>query len=342
MNSLTNRLRIARDFLGRRAVCAGRPVEFSIELTSRCNLKCVMCPRDDHAERGLGAISRETFERILEQTGRHLEFAYLHLAGEPLLHSQFDELIAEATRRGLATGLSTNGILLDAERAARLIDSGLSTLVISIDGTDAATYRAIRGADSFERVVANAEGFLRLKAKAGRGPRTVMQMTCMHENEHQTGEFVRRWRSLGADTVRLKRFFTFAGTVEDRSYDQPDSGRTAVPGRRPPCFLLWRQMAFYYDGTAVSCCHDFLHRSVLGDINRQTLAEIWNGPAMVEMRRRHLEGRQDEIQLCARCDQPRVGLPHVAGTTLLNAAAAKKALFAAERLARLAHLRSPY
>jgi MoaA/NifB/PqqE/SkfB family radical SAM enzyme len=287
-------------------------------------------------------MSQETFGRILDQTGRHLEFAYLHLAGEPLLNPQYAELIAEATRRGLSTGLSTNGILLDADRAARLIDSGLSSLVISIDGTDAATYRAIRGADSFERVVANAEGFLRLKAKAGRGPRTVMQMTCMHENEHQAEQFVRRWRALGADTVRLKRFFTFAGTVEDRSYDQPRNPGSGATGRRPPCFLLWRQMAFYYDGTAVSCCHDFLHRSVLGDINRQTLAEIWNGPAMVEMRRRHLEGRQDEIPLCGKCDQPRVGLPHVAGTTLLNAGAAKRALFTVERLARLAHLRTPY
>lgn len=375
MNSLTNRIRIARDYLGRRALCHGMPIEFSIELTSRCNLKCIMCPRDDNAERGLGNMRLETFQRIIDQASQYLEFTYLHLAGEPLMHPQFGEFIEYAASKGIQTGISTNGTILDRRRAEILINSKLADLIISIDGEDRETYRRIRGADSFRKVVENAETFLQLKRAAGRGPYTVMQMIVMNENAHQAKQFYRHWKQLGADAVRLKRFFNFAGNVEDRSVNQPkliqltngqngssngdrnadgdtDNGHSnglrkkvalqAEVGRRQPCFLLWRQMAFYYDGTAVSCCHDFLHESVLGNIHHQTLEEIWNSPVMVDMRRKHLEGRQHEIPLCAGCNQPTVSVPEVLGATVLNASATKKALIAVERMARLAGIQTPY
>ncbi|MCS6805920.1 MAG: radical SAM protein [Acidobacteriota bacterium] len=385
MNSLTNRIRIARDYLGRRALCDGMPIEFSIELTSRCNLKCIMCPRDDNAERGLGNMKMETFQRIIDQASQYLEFTYLHLAGEPLMHPQFGEFIEYAASKGIQTGISTNGTILDRRRAEILINSKLADLIISIDGEDRETYRRIRGADSFRKVVENAETFLQMKRAAGRGPYTVMQMIVMNENAHQAKQFYRHWKQLGADAVRLKRFFNFAGNVEDRSVNQPKlvqltngngngtgqsasstgqgngTGQSASSagngngtgvkkkivlqaesGRRQPCFLLWRQMAFYYDGTAVSCCHDFLHESVLGNIHQQTLEEIWNSPVMVDMRRKHLEGRQHEIPLCAGCNQPTVSVPEVLGATLLNASVTKKALIAVERMARLAGIQTPY
>lgn len=381
MNSVSNRMKVARDYLRKRALCDGMPIEFSIELTSRCNLKCIMCPRDDEAARGLGNMKLETFRRIIDEASHYLEFAYLHLAGEPLMHPRFGEFIDYAASKGIKTGVSTNGTILNRERSEVLINSPLETLIISIDGTDEEVYKRIRGADSFRKVVSNGEQFLKLKREAGRGPYTVMQMICMNENSHQTKEFVGHWKRLGADAVRLKRFFNFAGNVQDRSYNQKpaqsqggrkgDGNGSSQPGlvriqsgagrsdngrgkgheegtangagpRRPPCFLLWRQMAFYYDGTAISCCHDFLHQSELGNIHEKTLKEIWNSPLMVEMRRKHVEGRQAEIGLCAGCNQPQVNLGTVMSTAILNAATTKRALIAAERIARLAGIQTPY
>ncbi len=337
MDSLANRIRLARSYLGKRVLCDGMPVDFSIELTSRCNLKCVMCPRDDDSVRGLGNMQLATFQRIIDEAAQYLEFAHLHLAGEPLMHPDFGAFIDYAAAKGVRTEISTNGTMLDEARGQALIDSKLTNLIISIDGTDAATYKKIRGADSFDKVVRNAEQFLRQKQAAGRGPYTIVQMICMNENASQNDEFARRWKALGADAVRLKRYFNFAGHVEDRGYDQPEQ-----KPERQPCYLLWRQMAFYYDGTAVSCCHDFLHQSELGNIHTHTLAEIWNSPVMVAMRQKHIEGKQSEIPLCAGCNQPQVGLPQVLGTAALNGATAKRVLVTLERVTRRLGVRSPY
>ena len=330
MGSLGNRLRLARDYVTRQTHSSGRPVELSIELTSVCNLQCTMCPRDDEAPRGLGYMAFDTFRRIIDQCAAGLEFAYLHLAGEPLLHPEFDRFIDHAAGRGVRIGLSTNGTILTRRRARRLVASRLDTLIVSIDGTDAETYRRIRGANSFAKVVRNTEQYLEIKEAAGRGPYTVIQMIYMRENAAQARAFCRRWRRPGVDAVRLKRFFNFAGEVEDRSVTVAPPARNG----RQPCLLPWRQIAFYYDGTAVACCHDFLHKSELGNIRRQDLEEIWNGPVMQDIRRRHAAGEQAGIALCAGCNQPRVSVLQLAGLTALNGRRAKRSLIAAERLAR--------
>ncbi len=340
MNSLANRVRITRDFLAKRVFCDGMPIEFSIELTSRCNLQCVMCPRDDDAERGLGNMRFDTFRRIIDEASEYLEFTYLHLAGEPLLHPRFAQLIDYAAEKGVKTGLSSNGTVLSPRRAEALIESNLDTLIISIDGVDEQTYEKIRGPKSFNKVVRNTENFLRAKTAAGRGPFTVVQMICMRENQHQAKVFCERWRELGADAVRLKRFFNFAGNVENLG--NGSNGGSEPAGVRPPCLLPWRQLAFYYDGTAVACCHDFLHESVLGNIHHQSLGELWNSPAMLELRRKHVAGRQSEVKICANCNQPKTGLPTVLGVTALNARTAKRTLIAMERYTQRLGLKSPY
>ncbi len=337
-----NRCRIAWDFLSKRSACSGLPIEFSIELTSRCNLKCVMCPRDDGADRGLGNMRMETFRRIIDEASEYLEFTFLHLAGEPLLHPRFAEFIDYAAEKGVTTGLSTNATILNAARRKSLVDSRLQYLVISIDGTDATTYEKIRGAQSFAKVVENTESFLDQKRLAGRGPYTIVQMICMEGNRRQAKEFARRWKKRGADAVRLKRFFNFAGNAEDQTGDVKVSPAATGGDPRPPCFLPWRQMAFYYDGTAVACCHDFLHQAELGNIHEQGLREIWNSTPMRGIRAQHVSGKQADIALCAGCNQPRVSASKVLGATLLSAERTKRILINLERFAQRAGLGAPY
>lgn len=336
---LKNRIDLAGDFFRKRSVCTGMPLEFSIELTSRCNLKCVMCPRTENTRRGLGQMTMPTFERILDEAAQYTEFFYLHLAGEPLLHPHFTDFITAAASRGIRVGMSTNGTLLDDEKAAILLQSNLDMLVVSVDGTDAQTYEKIRGVDSFGTVVANINNFLDRKKGSAAGPYTVLQMICMEENLGQAGSFVSYWKKRGADAVRLKRFFNFAGDVKDLSGGK---GAGSHAAGRPPCFLLWRQMAIYYDGTVVSCCHDFLHKSESGNINQQPLGDIWNSATMVEMRRQHLAGRQQEIPLCAGCNQPKMNIPSLLGVTLLDDFTSKKVLILLERVCRRLGLPTPY
>jgi len=113
--------------------------------------------------------------------------------GEPLLNPEWP-LIAEALRaEGLKVWLLTSGLALakHARRAAGLFDS----ITVSLDGTDAKTYAAIRGLDAFDKVC---EG---IRSAADHGVRAGIRVTLQRANYRMLPEFVDLAKALGALSV---------------------------------------------------------------------------------------------------------------------------------------------
>ena len=81
-------------------------------------------------------------ERALNEMGRYLVYLNLYFQGEPYLHPQLNELVAMAHARGIYTSTSTNAHFLRPERCDAIVRSGLSRLIISIDGMTQETYSA--------------------------------------------------------------------------------------------------------------------------------------------------------------------------------------------------------
>ncbi len=80
----------------------------------------------------------------------------------------------------------------------------------------------------------------------------------------------------------------------------------------------------------------------MGNIHKQSLAEVCNRPVVVAMRQEHVDGKPADIALCVGCNQPQVALPQVLGTAALNGAAAQRALVTLERVKRLFSVKSAY
>lgn len=143
-----------------------RPFEaFQIEVTSRCNLRCVMCPVTVLADRWPALdLSWEAFQRIARAFA---EAKWVHLQGwgEPLLHPRLFDMIAVAKGAGCRVGFTTNGTRLTLRAGARLLDLGLDILAVSIAGATPSTHEAIRVGSNFERLVENLRRFLALRAE---------------------------------------------------------------------------------------------------------------------------------------------------------------------------------
>lgn len=181
------------------------PYKITIETTSACNLRCVMCP---HA---IGAVHRpkhlpiEIADKLLPviESGKYFE---LHGIGEPLLSPAFWrilEILANKNPSAEAV-VNSNLVVLTDEMLAKIVASTLTQISVSLDAATAPTYYKIRGAD-FGRVLDNI-GRLRealIKQNASRKLKLVVNMTMMKENLEEVVDFVRLAKSLGASEAAV-------------------------------------------------------------------------------------------------------------------------------------------
>jgi MoaA/NifB/PqqE/SkfB family radical SAM enzyme len=143
-----------------------RPFEaFQIEVTSRCNLHCVMCPVTVLADQWPAVdLPWETFQRIARAFEK-TKWVYLQGWGEPLLHPRLFDMIALAKSAGCRVGFTNNGTRLTHKAGERLLDLGLDLLAVSIAGATAGSHEAIRVGSNFRRLIENLQRFLALRAR---------------------------------------------------------------------------------------------------------------------------------------------------------------------------------
>lgn len=182
---------------------ATRPFEaFQVEVTSRCNLKCVMCPVTVLAERWPQRdMPWETFERVAKAFGR-VKWVHLQGWGEPLLHRRIFDMIAHAKSAGCRVGFTTNGTRLTPQTGARLLDLGLDLMAVSIAGASPATHEAIRVGSDFAKLAEKLQRFLLLRRQSGNPrPKVEVFFLMTRTNLAELPRAVELAAELGADEL---------------------------------------------------------------------------------------------------------------------------------------------
>ena len=125
------------------------PICLTWELTYACNLQCVHC-LSSSGQRDPRELSTAEAKRVIDEL-RDLQVFYINIGGgEPMVRRDFFELCEYSVGNGIGVKFSTNGAFIDAEKARRLASMDYLDIQISIDGADAATNDAVRGAGSFD------------------------------------------------------------------------------------------------------------------------------------------------------------------------------------------------
>jgi pyruvate-formate lyase-activating enzyme len=276
------------------------PTVILIENTNCCNAQCVMCPRET-LSRKRGFMEFGLFEKIMKELSgaRRKPVVHLHGFGEPLLDELMPERIKLAKACGIKhTYLVTNASLLFPETAKKIIQAGLDTMKISFYGTDEESYRAtMRGLD-FKVALHNIREFVRIRKELKkRTPKLILQYMPQEANGARTEEFQSLWRSVldtrAGDCVNLCSVDNFGG---GRAYNIVGERIVSV------CFYPWTALSVLCDGRAVTCCMDYNGLQDVGDLNVQSVAEIWNGPVLSAIRRNFGKLDYSGFKTCLRCD----------------------------------------
>jgi len=306
MSRSSDLLRLANIYwcyaVARRNRCRYPPYRLWVEPTSRCNLRCPMCPNKSLPEDQKGLMEMDLFRRLIDQAAGFVHDINIHHRGESLLHPRLAEMIAIAADRSIMVKLHTNATLLDEDKSRQLIRSGLGLISFSFDGLDAETYERYRKGADFHRTVENILGFLRIKKELGSArPVTIFEMMDLTEVDRRyrldgLAAFRRQFDGLPLDRFVVKKPHNFGGSVR--------LSPGGDPSLRPltPCTFPWHSLVIFWDGTAAPCPQDFFGQLAVGNAGQTSLRELFNGPRMVSLRQSMLRREVSEEDPCARCD----------------------------------------
>ncbi len=289
------------------------PQRIQIQTQSGCNGRCVFCPNEAVLQTDLaqGRMPEPLFRRIIDELAEtQPNRISLYLMNEPMADKRLPDLVAYTSEKvpAASTLVTTNGTYLNEERAEALIDAGLKRLKVSLQSLDPEANREIMGYGS-EKVI---EGVLATKRvmtrKRAKKFDLRVSMVVTRHNREETDRARRFWKRHG---VRL-----VTSALENRggniaTAEEMNDGEMR---KRDNCIRPSREMCVLFNGDAVLCCVDWHRTVVLGNVGDTSVREVWNGPAVTQIRRGFSE--QDPSLLppiCINCTESACANSHRRG-----------------------------
>lgn len=257
----------------------------TIESSSKCNLRCVICPVGNGSmKREKRLIDYDLFTKIIDENPQ-LERVNLNNWGEPLLHPKICEMIYYIKFKlpRCNAVFATNGTLMDKGFIDKIIISGLDEIQFSIDGTKE-TYEKIRNF-AYDKLVNNILSFISERNNRSDSKiKIVVKMVLFEETDKIIKEFIDFWTNK-VDRVKIQP------RVEYKEYR-----------RDVLCNELFNDfLVVLSNGVVTPCCADYEGELKLGNANNKTLNEIWIGEKINNLRISHLNKKFPEI--CSRCKE---------------------------------------
>ncbi|HLN80152.1 MAG TPA: radical SAM protein, partial [Thermoanaerobaculia bacterium] len=254
----------------------------SLETCTSCNHRCPFCPVSvDPREREV--MSQELFESIADQVvqlGGRGVVVFLSNYNEPTIDPLFEERCFALFARGLPVSLLTNASQLDPERADRLARAGRFRYIgINLPTLDPERYLRMHGTRDLARVLANVDA---LRAREIAEETSIVVLGDEDEPHRRDVRDIRdRFEPLGWEVKPFRiRSRPASGTFVPEPPPVKELRGCELMGSRP-----FEHLHVTATGKAVLCCQDYYEKLTVGDLKRQTVAEILGGDVMARLRR---------------------------------------------------------
>ena len=254
----------------------------------------------------------------MEQVKRTAHTMQFYFQGEPLLNKQLPEMIAIAHKMGLYTILSTNAQSLTKEVANALVTSGLSRVIVSIDGFSEESYAAYRVGGSLRKALDGLRFLHDAKVIHHSPIRIELQVLRLRTNEHEWQWIEHNYKRLGATHLVFKtaQLYDYEHgnplMPSDERYARYKKGADGKYLRHRswlrrkwhvnPCLRLWSGCVISTTGEVLPCCYDKEHKYSLGNLVNQSLMGIFHSKKANALRAKVLKDRNHLPEMCKNCN----------------------------------------
>ncbi len=266
-----------------------KTTKVAVELTSRCNLRCAMCPMND-LRRPLEDMPFPLVEKVAADfKANGITVGWLHEMGDPLLYPR----LREAIDLFPGCSVSTNALLLSEPVAASILSSSLQRIRLCLDTLDPEVYPRMRRGGRHEVAVANIRRFLAMAA--GRQIRIEIQRMIARETRHESvKDFAAHF-----DLASYPNATVIEKTCEPLDTTEATEFHQAYYG----CFqgYPFRWFVVLADGGVTHCCYDAHGDQRIGDLKAQTVQEILASPRLQELAAAYRARDWSKLPRCGEC-----------------------------------------
>ena len=262
-------------------------IQVQFETITHCNARCIFC-RYPNLERPKGIMSFDLFKSIVAQAKdipKISEMSFQGL-GEPLLDQHIVDRIgfAKKTKPAWHMTMFTNGSLLTLKKAKELDKAGLNVLNVSINGNNTEQRQRVMKLGDYDSVRDVCDDIIAAHLDMSLVVKSLISMDYFCGN--QATIFEKRWGQY--------YFLHLEGNWAGRCWN------ARIP-QVNLCTRLLAQIMVLWDGRVALCCFDGEGDVIFGDLNTQTLKEVYSSPTYQHYREMMAKGRRVELSPCDNC-----------------------------------------
>ncbi|AJB46118.1 molybdenum cofactor biosynthesis protein MoaB [Campylobacter fetus subsp. testudinum] len=283
------------------------PKYFEFETVNACNARCKMCTvtqwdgynQKDKYKRVVSDELWNKFVKNVQPYSKWIEKITLTRDGETLLDSKIANRITELKKAGIKqVVIVTNASLLSQKKSIELLNSGLDEIMISIDGFTKHTYESIRIGLKYEKVLQNTLNFIKIREKLNANTTIRIRLIEQKENMKEIDNFIKFWKNntRSSDQVYSMPLHSWGNQlIKENEEKVKEWGKKA-------CISPFSSMAIHFDGRVGMCGVDFNCKYKTGDLNLNSIEEIWRGEIFSTIRSNHLNSNRNAYELCKGCN----------------------------------------
>ncbi len=283
------------------------PFNIQIEPTGLCNFRCEYCVHSVGLNWGGDCMGLGVFEKIIDDL-RQLADCYkiINLIGygEPLIYKNISKMVAEISKAQITDRIeiTTNASLLTPQKSEELVKAGLTRLIVSLQGLSADKYKKICGYTiDFNQFLNNIKYFY-----SNRGAcRLHLKIadTALDEGDEQ--KFYELFGNI-CDDLYIERIIPAYKDVdyEDKLKEKRNITRYGYEYKEAiVCHQPFYQMFIKANGDVAPCCM-YPSPMILGNVQEQSLKDIWNGHKLRDFQIMQLMKKRKCNAICRDCVYP--------------------------------------